>query len=207
LASLELVARVPNEQAAEVVSVFCDAFYYYPVFRYVLGADNPQYDNQLQKLIGLFVLNRVLRNETILGIARGTRLVAAATTSIPDDQPLSPEFSAARDAVWAELGADARARYERCVAAWQPLWINLPQLHVNMIGVRHAFQRTGLAKRLMASVHAVARTSEFARGVSLTTEEPRNVAFYEHLGYLVVGEGEITSAIRTWSFFRYNDHQ
>src|SRR5688572_6219111 len=205
MASLELVERVANEQAGEVVSVFCDAFYYYPVFRYVLGADNPNYDIHLQKMIGLFVMARVLRNEPILGIARGARLVAAATTSVPDDRPLSPEFIALRDAVWSQLGEAARSRYEQCVAAWQPLAIRMPQHHVNMIGVRYAFQKFGLASRIMASVHEMSRASGFAHGVSLTTEDPRNVSFYERLGYRIVGEGRITPEIQTWGFFRYND--
>jgi GNAT superfamily N-acetyltransferase len=205
VASLELVAHVPNEQAGEVVSVFCDAFYYYPVFRYVLGANNPQYDLQLQKLIALFVLNRVLRNETMLGIARGNRLVAAATTSIPDDQPPPAEFTSVREAVWNELGTAALERYQRCVTAWQPLSVHVPQIHVNMIGVRHAYQRTGLAGRVMASVHELSRTSHESQGVSLTTEEPRNVDFYKHLGYQVVGEQNITPEMQTWGFFRYND--
>ncbi|HEY0810294.1 MAG TPA: GNAT family N-acetyltransferase [Longimicrobiales bacterium] len=205
MASLELVERVANEQAGEVVSVFCDAFYYYPVFRYVLGADNPDYDIQLQKMIGLFVMARVLRNEPIFGIARGARLVGAATTSIPDDQPPTAEFNALRDAVWSQLGDAARARYERCVAAWQPLGMHVPQHHVNMIGVRYAFQKFGLAGRLMASVHEMSRASGFSHGVSLTTEDPQNVSFYEHLGYRIVGEGRITPEIPTWGFFRYND--
>jgi GNAT superfamily N-acetyltransferase len=205
MASLELIERVSPQEADEVGSVFCDAFYFYPVFRYVLGAANPQYDTQLQKLIGLFVLNRVLRNEIMLGIARGNRLVAALTTSIPDDQPPPAEFTAARQAVWSELGDDALQRYERCVAAWQPLSIHVPQIHVNMIGVRHAYQRMGLAGRLMASVHELSRASQGSQGVSLTTEEPRNVFFYQHLGYQIVGESLITPEMKTWGFFRYDD--
>lgn len=205
MASLQLIERVPPAQADEVVSVFCDAFYFYPVFRYVLGANNPHYDIQLQKLVALFVLNRVLRNETMLGIARGNRLVAAATTSIPDDQPPPAQFSAMRQAVWNELGTAALERYERCVAAWQPLSVQAPQIHVNMIGVRHAYQRTGLATRLMATVHELSRAWRGSQGVSLTTEEPRNVGFYQHLGYQIVGESAITPEIKTWGFFRYND--
>jgi GNAT superfamily N-acetyltransferase len=204
MASLQLMERVPAGQADEVVSVFCDAFYYYPVFRYVLGEDNPQYDAQLQKLIALFVLNRVLRNETMLGIARGNRLVAAATTSIPDDQPPPAEFTSVREVVWNELGPAALERYQRCVAAWEPLSVRVPQIHVNMIGVRHAYQRTGLAGRLMASVHELSRASHESQGVSLTTEEPRNVDFYQHLGYRIVGQADITSGMQTWGFFRDN---
>jgi hypothetical protein len=44
-----------------------------------------------------------------------------------------------------------------------------------------------------------------SQGVSLTTEEPRNVTFYQHLGYQIIGEGSITPEMRTWGFFRYND--
>jgi GNAT superfamily N-acetyltransferase len=202
----QAVARVPNQDAMQVISVFCDAFHRYPVFRYVLdAAANPKYNYQLKKLIGLFVTARVLRNEPMFGVTKGSALVAAMTTSVPDASEPSEEFHALREAVWAELGAAARARYDQCTAKWTALAVDVPQLHVNMIGVRPAFQRTGLAVRLLKHVHELSRYSVFSEGVSLTTEEPRNVAFYQHLGYRIVGHDHITPDMATWGFFRRND--
>lgn len=197
--------RVPNQDAPQVISVFCDAFREYPVFRYVLGAANPRYEFQLKKLIGLFVMARLLRNEPIFGIANGSAMVAAMTTSVPDASEPSEEFQVVQEAVWVELGKEARTRYEQCAAKWADLGVDLPQLHVNMIGVRPAYQRTGLASRLLQQIHDLSRYSLFSEGVSLTTEDPRNVAFYQHLGYQIVGHDYITPDMATWGFFRYNN--
>ena len=200
------VEQVPASAALHVVNVFWEAFYDYPVFRYVLRESGESYAQHLSKLIGLFVTARVLRNEPMFGVfdSRGD-LVAATTTSIPDDGPASGEFTAAREVTWKELGEGARARYERCVQAWKPLSVAIPQLHVNMIGVCKSYQRTGLAGRLLRHVHELSRNSPPSEGVTLTTEDPRNVEFYQHLGYQIVGQGNISDEIRTWGFFRPND--
>lgn len=190
-----------NDDASEVVRVFCDSFHEYPVFRYVLAADG-DYDERLAKMIGLFVTARVLRNEPMFGVRHDGVLVAAMTTSVPDDAEPAAEFVALRDAVWTELGAAAKARYDQCTAAWQPFTLPVPQHHVNMIGVCHAHQGRGHARLLLHEVHELARKSDVSQGVSLTTEDPRNVTLYQHHGYEVVGQGTINGEIPTWGFFR-----
>ena len=43
-------------------------------------------------------------------------------------------------------------------------------------------------------------------GVTLTTDDPANVALYKHFGYGLTGEVEVPGAFRTWGFFRPNPH-
>lgn len=57
------------DQAEDAVTVLCDAFYDYPVMRYVLRPSS-EYDHRLRSLIGFFVAARVLREELVLGIRR-----------------------------------------------------------------------------------------------------------------------------------------
>ena len=200
------IERVPNAASAHVVNVFWESFYDYIVFRYVLQDSGEKYAQHLSKMIGLFVAARVLRNEPMYGIYDGAGdLVAAMTTSVPDDAPVGEEYAATREAVWQEIGKSARTRYERCVDAWKPLSVPVPQLHVNMIGVCRSYQRTGLAGRLLRHVHEVSRTSPPSEGVTLTTEDPRNVPFYQYLGYEVIGQSTISDNIQTWGFFRPNN--
>lgn len=202
--SLPAVLRLDTADAPDVIAVFCDAFFDYPVFRYVLRDAGADYPRQLQMLITLFVTARVLRNEQMFGVRIGDRLAAAATTSIPDNVEPSEAFTAMREATWAALGRDTRARYEDCVQAWTPLAVNVPQIHVNMIGVRAAQQRTGLAGQILRAIHEYSLTTPPSQGVTLTTEDPRNVSFYEHLGYHIVGQGRIGEQMDTWGFFRPN---
>ena len=72
-------------------------------------------------------------------------LVAAATVTLPDEGPPPDALIARREALWADLGADARARYEGYGVVSRGL-LKLPRHHhLNMIGVRRA--HTGAASR------------------------------------------------------------
>jgi len=48
------VRVIPPVQSDAVLDVLCDAFFDYPVMRYVLG-DRPEYPRRLRTVIGLFV--------------------------------------------------------------------------------------------------------------------------------------------------------
>ena len=194
------VARVPRQNADQVVDVLCEAFRDYPVMQFVLGSEG-DYDARLRRMIGLFVSARVLLDDVIFGIHDRDELVAVVTTSNPA-RPSHPDFAALREGVWSELGPAAAARYESCVRAWTSMESPAPQLHVNMIGVRRAYQTLRLGTRLLDAVHALAEMIPGCTGISLTTEFPRNVHFYQNRGYHVIGNERITPTLETWSFMR-----
>ena len=186
--------------ADEVVRVVCEAFADYPVMRYVLG-EQGGYPERLRTLIGFFHGARVLRDDAILGISDGHELCGVALCSLPDRlEP--PELDLLRDRTWAALGADARARYDDCVRAWESTGVAEPNIHVNMLAVVPGYQGRGLARVLLERVQAMSRERADSRGVTLSTESERNVALYEHLGYRVVGQATIAAGVETWDFFR-----
>ena len=183
-----------------VAGVLCEAFADYPVMRYVLG-DRPDYAARLRTLIGLFHGARVLRDDAIFGIFEGEELVGVALCSLPD-RVAPPELEQLRERTWAELGADARTRYDDCVRAWEPLGVAEPNIHVNMLAVPPRHQGRGFARALLDQVHATSRERADSRGVTLTTESERNVALYRHMGYEVVGRRTIAPRLETWGFWR-----
>jgi GNAT superfamily N-acetyltransferase len=185
---------------AEVVRVLCDAFAEYPVMRYVLG-NQDGYPERLRILIGFFHGARVLREDAILGISDGRGLCGVALCSLPDRVD-PPELELLRERTWAALGADARARHEDCVRAWESTGVDEPNIHVNMLAVSPDRQGRGLARVLLERVHAMSRERPDSRGVTLSTESARNVALYRHLGYRVVGQATIAPGVETWDFFR-----
>ena len=186
--------------------MLADAFYDYPVMRFVLGAEAPgiaPYGVRLHRLVQLFVSNRAYRNEPMLGVRDDTgALVAAAVMSLPASPSPSPAFVALRESIWAELGAEARARYDLYVHGAQFFTAMAPHHHLNMIGVRRAQQRLGLARQLLDAVHALAAADPQSSGVSLTTERPENIPLYEHFGYRVVGHVRLSAEAETWGLFR-----
>lgn len=202
------VTTLSFDHVVEVVSVLADAFYDYPVMRQVLGPDAPgmgaPYNVRLHRLVQLFVSARAYRNEPLLGARDGAgALVGAAVMSLPSSsEHPPPTFIALRESIWAELGADARARYDAYMAAAQFFGAMAPHHHLNMIGVRRAQQRLGLARELLDAVHRLAGDDPQSAGVSLTTERPENVPFYEHFGYQVVGHTRVTAGLETWGLFR-----
>jgi ribosomal protein S18 acetylase RimI-like enzyme len=188
----------------EVVDVLCEAFRDYPVMRFVLGAGRADYERHLRTLIGFFVMSRALRGEYLFGVrAAGgsTGLDAAAIVSRPG-MPSPPALLALREQVWASLGADARARYEAYSGACAPLVPTGPHLHLNMIGVRGSAQGSGRGRLLLDHVHALSRYDDRSSGVSLATENPRNVALYEHVGYEVTGHAIVSPDLETWALYR-----
>ncbi|HET9440708.1 MAG TPA: GNAT family N-acetyltransferase [Longimicrobiales bacterium] len=197
------IIRIPGTDAADVVGVLWESFFDYPVMRHVLRDSGLDYAQHLQQLIGLFVSARALRDDVMLGIKLGGELVGVVTTSNPMDPP-HPDFAPLREQLWQALGPEASARYQQYVTAWDSMATHEPQLHVNMIGVRRAFQRSGLARQLLSEVHEMAKRSPSVTGVSLTTEDERNVPLYQRHGYQVIGEKQIAPGLKTWSFFRPN---
>lgn len=195
--------RVHPEDLSSVVDVLCEAFSGYPVMRYVLG-EGAEEDGRLRRLVDFFVRARAVRDEPLLAMAEGDDLVAAATVSFPGVAPKPGALVAMARLryVWRDLGPEARARYDRCGDAWRPLDVEVPHIHVNMIGVRRRHRGKGLARRLLDEVHALSRSDQGSQGVTLTTEDPRNVGFYEHLGYAVVGHVRIAPELESWAMFK-----
>lgn len=196
------VAQLGSAEAEEIVTVFCDAFHDYPVMRHVLGT-TVRYDTRLRTLIGLFVNGRVFRKEPLLGIRDSAgRLTGAATMTLPESPDPPAALIAHRDAVWDELGQDARARYEAFTSATQRFAIGARHHHLNMIGVYRSHQGQGLAGALLAAVHALTDSDPDSSGTSLSTEHPPNVALYQHVGYRVVGPARVGRGLETWVLFR-----
>jgi GNAT superfamily N-acetyltransferase len=188
----------------EIVAVMSDAFYNYPVMRYVLGPAQP-YERRLERLVELFVSNRAYRNEPMIGVRDASgALVGAATMTLPAPADPPPSLLTLRDTLWGELGADTRARYDEFVAATQQFAIAEAHHHLNMIGVRRSHHGRGLARLLLDAVHERSRADGASSGVSLTTELTANVRLYEHFGYRVTGHALVGDAFETWTLFRPN---
>ena len=200
------VTTLSIDHVVEIVSVMADAFHDYPVMRYVLGPDAPgasPYPVRLHRLIQLFVSGRAYRNEPMLGIRDETgALIGAATMTLPGAQSPPPAFIALRESIWAELGLEARQRYDTFVAAANFFADLGPHHHLNMIGVRRTHQGLGGSRALLAAVHDLGSADGASAGTSLTTERAGNVKLYEHFGYHLHGHARVSSELESWGMFR-----
>lgn len=201
------VSRLSEAQVSQAVNVLCDAFHDYPVMWYVIGPADGDYERRLHTLINFFVMARVWRGEPIWGVSNGGELVAAAALTLPGKRQPPAELAQLREAVWRELGQFARKRYEIFGEATQTFDIGRPHYHLNMIGVRRSHHGKGLARQLLDAVHAMSQNDPASHGVTLTTEDARNVSLYQRFGYEIVGHARIDAQLETWGFFRPNDMQ
>lgn len=190
-----------KEDVSDIVDVICDSFKNYPVMRYVLNSET-NYEKRLKVLINFFVMARIYREEVILGIRDRTTLTGVALTSNPDISLNIPELNELREKVWLELGEDPRSRYQKFGDTCAQFTVDEPHIHLNMIGVRTEAQGKGLAGKLMEQVHLLSKSDPNSKGITLTTEDPEKVSFYQYMGYKIIGEAMVTPQLKTWSFFR-----
>ena len=197
-----ITAILNNENIFEITDVLCEAFYNYPVMKYVLG-ENGEYDNRLCKIVTFFVSNRALRNEPMFGIYNEeNKLVAAATVTLPGEISNPEELIKLRDKTWVEIGLEEKTRYENYGKVASGLLPKEPHHHLNMIGVRNTYQGKGFARQLVNKVEDLVKDHPTSTGLSLNTEVEANVNFYLHLGFNLVGQANVDKNIITWGFFK-----
>lgn len=193
------------------MNVFADAFDGYPVMRFTVG-DQGEVAARERRLVRLFVERRVARTGPMFAIAEknpSRNLLGAILLTLPGEPPPGPEIDRISAAAWRELGEEARLRYEEYAAASNFFAEYEPHVHLNMIGVRRAQKGSGLGRVLLDAVRQIAEQNPGYSGISLTTENPRNVDLYRHFGYEVVGEGRFgpfdsaqgRPAHQTWGMF------
>ena len=144
----------------------------------------------------------------MLGVRDGTSTLVGAATMALSRLPDPPaEFLALQETIWAELGADARARYQSFGSAAQRFATEAPHCYLDMIGVRRSHHGHGFARVLLHAVHELSDPDEFSCGVRLTTERAANVGLYEHFGYRVQGHARVGEELETWTLFRAADRR
>jgi len=196
------VERLSQAQTDEAVAVLCDAFRDYPVMRFVLGP-KPDYRKRLTTLIGLFVAARILRQEPLLGVRdEAGALAGVAVVTLPGDRPSPEALGVHREAVWRELGAEERLRYDRFSRSGSEFTIEAPHHHLNMIGVRYSHAGRGAGRALLEAVHRLAEQDSNSGGVTLTTEDARNLSLYQKFGYQLLGRSAVDQGLESWSFYR-----
>lgn len=194
---VEVVARDGFDEA---VDVLCEAFFDYPVMRYLVGDAGDDYRRQLRLLVEFFTRARHLRGDLVWALRSKGKISGVANIVCPGTlEP--PELDEARRRLWSELGETVQRKYEAFGKATADFRVSEPHYHLSMIGVRAAHAGQGIGRRLLDSLHSRSAADSVSVGVSLTTEDPANVALYEHFGYEIVGRVEVGD-FTSWSFFR-----
>lgn len=193
------VERLAATHADAVTRLLCEAFFDYPVMRYVLG-DAPDYAGRLVRLIGLFTAGRWLRGHPVLGLRGADGSLQAAITMTPRGAcPTPAALADLAEATWNTLGTDAKQRYATLCEAWSATEPAGEHWHVNMLGVATTAHGAGHGGRLLAAALDLAAADPAAQAVDLTTEDAANLGFYTRRGFEVTGHRRVGPALETWT--------
>ncbi len=192
------IERLADDAREIVVDVLCRAFQDYPVMRFVLGSGG-DHEERLRSLIEFFTDVRFAMEWPVLGVVVGDELVAVALVNEPHEKTFLERFQEGLDRVKEELGEAAfhrLGRFEEAAAVNESR-----ELHyfVGMLGVLPEEQGRGYARLLLEYVRRLSVDAGCA-GVALSTEDPANVPFYEHMGFEVVGQG-VVDDLSTWAMW------
>jgi ribosomal protein S18 acetylase RimI-like enzyme len=197
------VERLTEADRERVIDVLAAAFRDYPVMRFVLSDAAAAYDQRLRELIGFYCDKRLIHDWPVLGIRQGQGLVAAALVTAPGEVTESPEVRRKHILLARAIGRDAyerMARYERESSDGEP---KDPHYFLGMLGVAPGHQGNAYGRLLLEHIQTMSEADPISTGVSLSTENPPNVAYYERVGYHVIGEADVDD-IHTWCMFRPN---
>lgn len=180
------------------VAVLADAFRSYPTTQWIVAPSALASDVAITKLVGFFVMARGLRDEPVLGLFDRGALAGVALVADPDGPTSPPELARQREALWIELGEEARARYEAYGEASATVSADRSRarLHLNLLGVASGFQRRGVGSDLLRYVIDLA--AERKRRLTATTEDPANLGFYARHGFEVTGEVRLSGKLTIW---------
>ena len=91
-------------------------------------------------------------------------------------------------------------RVRRAIRLIQESEPHVPHFELRVVGVDPAFQRRGIAARLLRPV--IERCDQQGLPIGLMCTRERNVGFYERFGFRVTNEIEVPAGPRLWNMWR-----
>lgn len=185
------IRRAVAENVPAIGHALADAFVGYPWTQWTVAADH--HGQRVAALQSLFAGEIALpygevwiAEETVAVKGRGAARMVGAASWLRPDSDVPPQAWTALAPRAAELAGDRHAYNEAAEAASGVLRPKESHYYLAVVGVVRSHQGRGIAGRLLRPTCDAAT----AHGIAayLETSTPANVAFYEHLGFGVIGE-------------------
>ena len=200
------VLRIDESRCEEAVSVFVNAFQDDPWARHMFRGDKPSFERNVGNVYRALMSVRFAREEPVLGVQIGDRLVGTATLEQPGrptsfaDSFRSPRCARAAVTLLLEAGVAASKRmfaYDAAVVARKP---QVPHFYLLGIAVVRAEQGNGYGGMLLDAIHSIVEAERDAEGIALDTATPEDVSLYEHFGYRTTEVADVGGIEMTFMF-------
>ncbi len=188
------------------IGLLARAFYDDPLMRYIMAGLTTEvaYQEALLELMDYSLSIREVFDWPVLGLWDDGTLSAIAALSLKEETPPSEILTLRRKALLERLGESGATRLERYGEIAEGQRPNAPHIYLGVLGVDPTAQRRGFGKLMLEEVQAFSDASPESLGVYLDTENPENVAFYEHCGYVVQSEHQLDD-VHIWCLCRMRE--
>ncbi len=185
----------------EMVALIALAFEEDPLFRYLSGARGATYCRHIRALVEMEITLHLAGGQPLYGILRGSSLLGVAVVEEPGARRAYGTGIRMLAHLWRQTGPAVLLRSLRHLLRITAQRAREPHHRLSLIAVHPQAQGQGYGKALLKEVHARGEAHPTSRGTALDTENPRNVPFYEHLGYRVTHQIAAQPLI-IWGMFR-----
>ena len=184
------VVRLDDRFNRQARSLLYHSYKDEPTFKYLLDAQRPGYKQRIRATIRELIGLHMDRGEFIFGVVHKAddRLLGVAFFS-----DLQLKMDKSKQLFW-RLKMILTAGFEstrRFVDYFNDVQESLPSKNhrmVSLIGIHPDFQKQGLGKLLLESIHAITDQDENSIGLFLDTGNNRYLDFYQSLSYEVFTE-------------------
>lgn len=197
--AVEVSAPGPDE-ISRIVRVLAEAFVDDPVW-IAIGPRLRRHRRWANRVSFWGTVRPSYRHGARIRAARLDGRIVAATIAFPPGRWPLPDASAGWQVPWLiAAGPLPSARGIRIDQRMRKTHPTMPHMYLWYIGVEPGLQGRGIGRELMSELHA----DSDAQGLPtyLETGTPSNVAFYESLGYAVIGEFDVPGGDRMWRMLR-----
>ena len=200
------VLRLDESRCEQAVSVFVDAFDDDPWARHLFRGNQRAFERDVGNVYRALMSVRFARDEPVLGVQIGDRLVGTATLEEPGrptsfaDSFRSLQCARAAVTLLLESGVAASRRmfaYDAAVVARRP---HVPHFYLLGIAVIRTEQGNGYGGMLLDAIHSIVEAEQGAAGIALDTATAEDVSLYKHFGYQTTEVADVGGIDMTFMF-------
>ena len=194
------VVTLDRSISRQARSLLYHCYRHEPTFQLLLQHNSPGYKQRIRATIRELIKLHFDRNETVLGIVDDEHDHLAGIAFVSDIElkmDLSDQFMW-RLKMFLTTGYECTREFIQYLTDVQQAIPQQKHRMVNLIGIHPDYQRMGLGRMLMNSIHEYCAQDKDSIGIFLDTGNRRYADFYQSMGYQVhkiVRIGEIEEAV------------